>query len=527
MTDYSKGQQLVYTPYATTQAFHDDNSQVRGILGPVGSSKSSACCVELNFRAHDQAPDYNGWRRTSWVVVRKSYPALISTTIKSWQMWMPQAKVNMSPPFRWHWRQENAGYDQDGKPDGTHIDMEVNFMSVSDPRQDINKVRSLNITGVWINEAQELEDVSLVKYLYSRCGRFPDPQTAPLTWSGLIMDANAMDLDHWWYQYAEVIKPAGWKFFRQPPAVLKITDETKMTALRAQKKQRIIDQEKHIWIINPKCENVEGQPKHENYWLDQIEGNHESWIGINLEAKYGQSLEGRPVFVEFDETRHVSKEDLLPVNGVTIQLGFDYGLTPACVIVQITPGGQLRVIDEVCCWDMGMRRFLKDALKPTLATEYSGHAFKGIGEPAGQQRAQSDESTAMDEIRAAGIECIPAPTNLFNPRRDALASFLTKRVRSMITGKSTEEGFIISPKCKLLLKGFRGDYKFKRVKVEGKDVYEAEAVKNECSHPMDALMAVAVTYDMPKISSDARNRMGARSDGERFSIGFAQDYPTI
>ena len=522
-----EGQKIIYRPYRTTAAFHRDNSSVRAILGPVGSSKSSACCVELSLRAGDQAPDANGWRRTSWVVVRQSYPALISTTIKTWQQWCPQAKVNMSPPFRWHWKQENAGHDADGKPDGTHIDMEVNFMSVSDPRQDINKIRSLNITGVWINEVQELLDVSLIKYLYSRCGRYPDPQVAPLTWSGLIMDANAMDLDHWYYQYAEIIKPQGWKFFRQPPAVLKITDEKEMQVLRELKRERIIDQGTHVWKINPECENVKGQPKHENYWLDQIEGNHESWIAINLEAKYGQSMEGRPVFVEFDETRHVAKEEFAPIPGIPIQLGFDFGLTPACCITQITPQGQLRIIDEVIGESMGMRQFMRDALKPILAAQYPGFAYKGVGEPAGNQRAQSDESTAMDEIRAAGIECIPAPTNFFGPRRDAVASFMLKRVRSTITGKATEEGFLISPKCKMLLKGFRGDYKFKRVKVEGKDVYEAEAVKNEASHIQDSVQAVAVAYDRPRIDANARNRMGNRDDGSKFSIGFATDYPSI
>ena len=862
-----KPQTLEYYPYPTTEAFHNDNSQIRGILGPIGSSKSSACCCELRFRALDQEPDSNGWRRTSWVVTRQSYPALISTTMKIWAQWNPQAKIKMTPPMVWHWRQENAGTDEDGNPDGTHIDMEVNFMSVSDLIADINKIRSLNITGVWVNEAQEVEDVGIIKYLFSRCGRFPDPQTAPLTWSGLIMDANAMDLDHWWYHYAEVLKPAGWKFFHQAPAVLKIVDPKQIEEIKKGNPKSWRQGDRGIWIINPECENVQGQPKHEQYWLDQIEGNHESWIGINLEAKYGQSLDGRPVYIEFDETRHVAKEDLKPVPGVPLQLGFDYGLcyskdtevltshgwkffkdvssvddtvatlnpntkevsytkinfkierphkgemlhfktqnmdfvvtpehrvpntrrdtpskiifnsaeelknkttshryiqlagkwigekyslfglsenlsmkfwgwylsegshewignscrisisqkhytteleatlydlewdkigikwrksgpqyrattsaigkllkpiglahdkyipievkqasqngcrifletfllgdghkrtkakkdngigrkqrgewvcatvstrlkddiqelcmkagwcsrailkhgkgavmkdgrkippcsiwmitikridraeikpnsvssieyddmiyclnvpfhtlyirrngrpcwngnTPACAICQITPQGQLRIIDEVCGFDMGMRRFLRDALKPLLATSYFNFPVSGIGEPAGNQRAQSDESTAMDEIRSQGIECRPAPTNLFNPRRDAVASFMVKRVPSLITGKPTDEGFVVSPRCKMVLKGLRGDYKFKRVKVENKDIYQPEAVKNECSHIQDAIAAVAVAYDRPRMDIQARNRMG-NSDGSRFEIKFASDYPII
>lgn len=521
-----KPQELVYEPYETTEAFHADDTQVRGILGPIGSSKSSACCAELRFRAEQQEPDANGWRRTKWVVTRASYPSLVSTTIATWNQWMPQARVKMTPPMLWRWKQENAGTDADGNPDGTHIDMEVNFMSVSDLLEDINKIRSLNITGVWVNEAQEIEDVGIIKYLFSRCGRFPDPQSAQLTWSGLIMDANAMDLDHWWYKYAEEIRPRGWKFFRQPPALLKITDEKRIAEIKSGNPKAWRHGDKGIWIINPKCENVIGQPKHEQYWLDQVEGNHESWIRLNLCAEYGQSLDGKQVYIEFDEERHVAKKDLEAIPGLPLQLGFDFGLTPACAICQITPHGQLRVVDELCATDAGMRRFMTDAVKPMLASLYPGFAVSAIGEPAGNQRAQSDESTAMDEIRAAGVQCIPAPTNLFNARRDAVAGFMMKRVQSFATGKPVDEGFIVSPRCKMVLRGLRGEYKFKRVKVEGKDIYEAKAVKNEVSHIHDAVASIAVTYDRPKLDVQARNRMG-NPDGKKFNIVNDPGYPAI
>ena len=527
-----KQQQLIYVPYKTTEAFHEDNSQTRGILGPIGSSKSSGCAAELKFRAGDQAPDFNGWRRTSWLVTRASYPSLVSTTIPTWKMWMPQSNVRMTPPMVWHWRQENAGWDEDGNPDGTHIDMQVQFMSISDLTQDENKIRSLNITGVWVNEAQEIEDVGIIQLLYSRCGRFPDPQSAPLTWSGLIMDANAMDLDHWWYKYAEVMKPNGWKFFRQPPAVLKITDEKEIAAIKKREegkpdKLKLWRQgENCIWIINPECENIPGQPKHEQYWLDQISGRHESWISINLEAKYGRSANGRPVYVEFDETRHVAKEDLKPIPGLPIQLGFDTALMPCASICQITPQGQLRIIDECSGIDMGMRRFLSDHLKPLLNYKYAGIPVSGVIEPSGNIRAQSNESTSIDEIRAQGIECISAPTNLWKPRRDAVAAFMVKRIQSSITGKITEEGFQISPCCKVLLDGFRGDYKLQRIKVDGKDEWKSEAVKNAASHLQDSVQALAVAYDRPRLDKEARNR-NLHGDGEGIRIGYADDYPGV
>lgn len=525
-SDDKKVQKFIYIPYHTTEEFHNDDSQIRGILGPVGSSKSSACCAELRFRAGDQEPDANGWRRTSWLVTRASYPSLVSTTITTWKQWMPMARVKMTPPMVWHWRQENAGTDKDGKPDGTHIDMEVQFMSVSDLLADDRKVRSLNITGVWVNEAQEIEDRGLIDILFSRCGRFPDPQVAPLTWSGLIMDANAMDTDHWWYECAETRQAAGWKFFRQPPAVIKKVDDAEIAKIKAGDPKQWREGSNGIWIINPECENLKGQPKHEQYWLDLIPNKHESWIRLNLCAEYGRSAEGRPVYVEFDEQRHVAKEELKPIPGLPLQLGFDTAMMPCAAICQITPQGQLRIIDECSGKSMGMRKFLIEHLKPLLAYKYAGIPLSGVIEPSANIRAASDESTAIGEIKAQGLECTLAPTNLFKPRRDAVASFMTKRVYSTITGKAFEEGLIISPNCAMLLKGFRGNYKLQRVKIDGKDEYKAEAVKNECSHLQDGLQALAVAYDRPRIDAEARNRM-RNGSGEPFKIGYATDFPSI
>jgi hypothetical protein len=77
-----------------------------------------------------------------------------------------------------------------------------------------------------------------------------------------------------------------------------------------------------------------------------------------------------------------------------------------------------------------------------------------------------------------------------------------------------------------LLKGFRGDYKLQRVKVDGKELFKAEAVKNASSHLQDALQALAVTYDRPRMDANIRNRMGG-SDGKDTEITYAKDYPVI
>jgi hypothetical protein len=486
-----------YSPPPTMLEFHHSNEPIRGVLGPTGSGKSTGMIGEIMNRARKQAPDASGMRPTSWIVVRSSYPELYSTTIDLWKKWVPYGTMNMSPPIHWKYRQENA------LPDGTGIDMEVWFVSAKDG-DDIDKLRSFNVTGAWLNEAQQIEDPEVIHWLNNRTGRFPDPQRAPYTWSGLIMDANAMDTDHWWYDWAEVSKPAGYKFFRQPPAVIK---------------------QDGIWVINPDCENLGGQAKGAGYWMDQISGKHESWIRLNFCAEYGQTSNGRLVYPEFEEVRHVAKTDLEPLPNLPLTLGFDFGLTPSVAIMQFTPQGQLRVIDEICSKSMGMRQFLRDALKPILAVQYAGFATKAFGEPSGRNRAQSDESTAFQEIKSQGIEIVEAPTNLFKPRRDAVAAFMLKRTQSWITGQPSDEGFVVSPRCHMILKGFREKYVLRRVKVEGKDIWKDEAVGNGYDHIQDAIQAAAVAYDRPRQDRSFYDR-ALGSDGT-IDVTMAQDYPMI
>ena len=509
--DTSKAQRRLYEPDpdSALEAFHNDDSQVRGVMGPTGSGKSTGMIGELTARALKQEPDMLGIRRTRWAVVRESYPSLVSTTLKTWATWMPQAHINMSPPMRWRWQQENV------LEDGTGVDMDVVFLSVKDPKADITKLRSLDVTGIWLNEAQEIQDRVLVEWMINRIGRYPDPQTAPLTWRGLIMDANAMPLKHWWYKWAEKNTPEGYKFWRQPPALIQVekgTPGAKEDACGI------------WWAINPKCENLKGQAMHKRYWLDQVPGKHTSWIKLNLCAEYGQPLAGKPVYPEFDETRHVGKEPLILVPGLGIVLGFDFGLTPCCCICQLTPGGQLRVIDECCSVSMGMRQFLRDRLKPMLATKYPGVPVSAVGEPSGNIRAQSDESTAMDEIRSQGIDIKAAPTNLFKPRRDAVASFMLKHVNSMATGERSAEGFLVSPICETMLEGLRGEYKYSSVVTQEGQRWKDTVEENGMDHIQDGLQALAVTYDRPIQDRNILGRIWGSNDGKKFEITTPADY---
>ena len=138
---------------------------------------------------------------------------------------------------------------------------------------------------------------------------------------------------------------------------------------------------------------------------------------------------------------------------------------------------------------MGIKQFLRDCLKPHLQINYKD-MLSGIivvGDPAGNQRAQNDdEATCLEEIRRAGFADVEgASTNSFIARREAVATYLT----GLSDG---QPNFLLSPKCKMLRRGFLGGYRFQRVQVSGEERFKDIPEKNQFSHPHDGLQYLAL-----------------------------------
>ena len=138
----------------------------------------------------------------------------------------------------------------------------------------------------------------------------------------------------------------------------------------------------------------------------------------------------------------------------------------------------MRWLDELVTEDMGAVRFAEE-LGPILRNRYAGFVFEIYGDPAGDDRAQTDETTPFQILQGRGIPAIPAPSNDPVLRREAVAIALER----MIDGKP---GLLLSPKCKMLRKGMAGGYAYKRVQVVGEERYHDKALKNRYSHVCEA-----------------------------------------
>ena len=64
----------------TIDAFHLSDAFVKMLLGPIGSGKSSAACMEILMRAAAQNKGPDGVRRSRWAIIRNTEPQRIGST---------------------------------------------------------------------------------------------------------------------------------------------------------------------------------------------------------------------------------------------------------------------------------------------------------------------------------------------------------------------------------------------------------------------------------------------------------------
>jgi hypothetical protein len=450
--------------------FLQSKAFVRGVMGPVGSGKSYACCAEIMMKAVQQKPSpIDGIKYSRFAIVRNSYPMLKTTTIKTWIDMFPEATFGPmlhTPPITHHIRLPARG-------DAAGIDCEIIFLALDQPK-DVRKLLSLELTGAWVNEARELPK-AVIDGLTHRVGRYPTKRDGGASWHGIIMDTNPMDDDHWWFRMAEKEKMSGaykWEFFRQPGGVVEA--ELDMLPENPEANDHIYASGRW-WKPNVKAENVSNLPN--GYYQQMLLGKNLDWIRCYAEGKYTYVQEGRPVWPEYDD--NLMSADLEYDTNLPIQVGLDFGLTPAAVIGQKMPSGAWHVIHEIVTFDMGLERFGQQLLTE-LNIKFPKSQIMVWGDPAGMQRDAIYEVTAFDHLRTLGLRAQPTPSNDFKVRREAAAAPMGR----LIQGKP---GLLVDKSCKLLRKSLAGGYHFKRVAVgAGQERFRDSPNKNEHSHVGDA-----------------------------------------
>jgi Terminase-like family. len=447
MTNPLESLHIGYKAPPTIARFMASRALFRGLMGPVGSGKSSACSVELMAKAFAQAPNPDGLRRTRFAVVRNTYRELKDTTLRTWLAWFPEEHFG---PFAHAEMVHRLNLPQ---PDGTIVLAEVLFRALDRP-QDARKLLSLELTGAWVNEARELP-LAVVEALGDRVERYPAHREGGCSWAGVILDTNPPDTDHWWHRLAEETRPEGWAFFRQPGGLV---------------------ERNGIFEPNPRAENLEHLPR--DFYPRRMAGKSARHVRVYYCGRYGAVQDGLPVYPEFDEVRHVAAAPLDPVAGLPLFIGLDFGLTPAAALAQRLPNGRWLLLDELVSQGMGMVRFAA-LLNELLRERYADLQPEIWGDPAGMARAQTDERTPYDILRTAGLFARPTDTNDPLLRREAVAAALARDIDDC-------PGLVLSPRCRTLVSGMGGAWRYRRLAVSGEERFADAPEKSRFSHVCEA-----------------------------------------
>lgn len=452
----AEDRQFLYKPPPVLESFHLDPSFARFVIGPYGSGKSTAMIMELLRIAATQAPAKDGIRYTRMAIVRNTLQSIKQTTLPDIQMLLgPIVRYKVSDS-----RVEIRAGD---------IHSDWILIPLEEP-EDVRRLLSLQLTMAFLEEFREL-DHNILASVSGRVGRYPSAAMGGPTRYGVIGSSNPFAEGTSWHKFLVVQPTDDYRLFKQPSGV------------------------------SPEGENVENLPKG---YYDRLATNHsEEWVKVHVHGEFGDDLSGTTVFkTSFSFDRHTTNGLIVQPNQ-TLVVGLDIGRTPTAIIGQLDAFGRLLVHREVNAADMGLEQFLAERLKPVLYEErFANRPVAVVFDPSGVAKAQINELSAWDVLRAAGLNAVPAPTNDLEPRLRAVESLL-------LQNRGAHSAVIIDRDgCPQLITALRFEYKYKRKK-DG-DTEDQPTKSHPWSDLADALqyLCLGVQLNLPgKIIRQLQRRL--------------------
>lgn len=444
---------LNYKAGPTGQAFLSSRAFVKGIMGPIGSGKSTVAIMDLLQRAILQEP-FNGTRRTKFGLMRNTQAQLKATVRPLLDTWF----VTMTNGTMGTWRiSENVFEARFKLPDGTQVHTEFCLLAADTP-DDVRRLLSLELSAAWVEESREI-DPEVFQGLQGRVNRYPSRIAGGVTYPGLIFSTNPPPLGSFWHETISN-PPSNTEVFIQPSALLEDGQ------------------------LNPERENQENLAP--DYYENVLSGKTENWTSVYLMNQYGAGDYGRPVYrSSFKRSFHVATEPLnaIPQVSSPLVIGMDNGLQSACAIGQQDMRGRVNILGE--CFvpadeTMGVEQFLAKYLVPKLRREYANFKPENIlfvMDPACWQRSQANELQISTVVAAMGYQTLKANTNDPERRVAAVEGLLVRQ----IDGKA---GLLIDPQCKHLIDATEWGFRYKK-NASGQGTLTFD--KNHFSHISDAM----------------------------------------
>ena len=311
---------LQYTPPESVKDFLTSDAFISLIVGPVGSTKTTAGIMKIAYHAKKMAKCKDGIRRSRAIWVRNTREQLRDTSIPDVLRWYPdgQAGTYLKSEYKFILRFDD-------------VECEILFRGLDDSN-DVRRLLSLQASFGILDEFREINP-DIFNALQGRLGRFPSKLDNSV---GCVDDngasnahiwgmTNPPDMDTFWEQYLSE-PPDNAECFFQPSGLSQEAD----------------------WL--------EFLP--EGYYENLAEGKSEDWVDVYINAQFGKSLSGQPVFRAFDRDIHVSEKELnyIKLSTNPLVIGMDFGLTPACTISQVDPQGRFLTYANLVSDGMGTLR---------------------------------------------------------------------------------------------------------------------------------------------------------------------------
>lgn len=451
-------------PGPVAEAFYWDDSDVVGIVGPVGSGKTTTLLKSRLRRAvmmprstKDLDDDGRGWRRYKLLVIRATYRQLWSTTIPSYLESYPKAMGAWSGG-----RGDPVTHVIQFEDENGPIEFRVEFMAFGDDI--IASMRGVQTTDIWLSET-DTNPVEVLTTGIGRIDRWPGLSHFagyPLHMQGygqIVCDFNAPDEENWtyavFYNEAERKKIADVMNGAMQAAAL----EKGLPASAARVAAISFYQQPGYGEVG--CENLQNLSP--GYYPRQIAAMKLAGRGDMIDRlvynKITYLRAGDPVFKrEFNRRIHVSGEPLAAEAGEELLIGLDQGFKGAAVIAQFLPPFQWRILAELHFKDERLfaaefGRRLRDLLDTRFPGFRVGLAYGDVAGESGAAQAEENANWNRAVAKAANIRVRPQRigANRIGPRLEAVRAAL----EFIHAG---QPGLLIDPSCKFLIAGFEARY---------------------------------------------------------------------
>lgn len=446
---------LNYTPSKTVREFMLSEHPMRALMGPVGGGKTSGAVIELLRQSILMPQGADGLRHSVMLIVRNTKQQLKDTTVASVKELLPLSI------YKWKEAEMCMEFEFND------VRSKWMFRSLDTP-EDVQRVLSLQVTWVWVEEAREIP-VPLLSDLEGRRGRYPSQGASeefPEGFryrSGILYTTNPPEIDSPHYNLMEGL-----------PQVE--GEENSIIQVAAFKQPSGLSSE---------AENIKNLRP--GYYEELSKGKSQAWIDVYVHGHYAKSQAGKPVYersFQYDKRvkRGLQWDSMLP-----IIIGIDSARNPAAVFMQFGHDGKLRKLREATGLGVGFKTFLAQKLSPIIKNYFSSNPLVFVGDPAWKRQNETDDDSIRKLLKKTFVTDMPGSGNSVQcaATNDPIARINALDEPFRLMWPDGEPGIEYDAECKMLVAGLRSKYRYVRQRsADGK--FKEVPDKNDWSHVVEA-----------------------------------------